>query len=135
MNSITLEAALPNLAAATAFVDAELEAAGCPMKTQMQIDVALDELFSNVARYAYAPGQGEVTVICAFDAQTRVFTLRLRDRGMPYDPLKAPEPDTTLPAEARSIGGLGIFLVRKTMDSMDYAREGDENVVTVTKKL
>ena len=135
MKTITLEAVIPNLAEVTAFVDAELEAADCPIKAQMQIDVALDELFSNVARYAYSPGTGEITVCCGFDAQTRVFVLSLRDRGVPYNPLEAAEPDTTLPAEERAIGGLGIFLVRKTMDSMDYRREGGENVVTITKKI
>ena len=135
MKELTLEAKLESIVDVTAFVDAELEALDCPMRAQTQIDVAIDELFSNIARYAYAPGTGEATVRFEYAEEERMVAITFIDRGVPYDPLAKADPDVTLSAEERSIGGLGIFLVKKTMDDMRYERSGDLNVLTIRKKI
>ncbi|MBQ4428089.1 MAG: ATP-binding protein [Oscillospiraceae bacterium] len=132
MSELTLTATTENIAAVTAFVDEELEKLDCSMKAQMQIDVAIDELFSNIAFYAYENG-GDATV--RFDYADGVVTLTFIDSGKPYDPTKKDDPDTTLSAEERQIGGLGIFLVKKTMDSLDYRYEDGKNVLTIKKTI
>jgi len=135
MKTITMKAVTGNIGAITEFVDRELEAVDCPMKAQMQIDLAIDELVANVAMYAYTPGTGDVTVSFEFDEAARTVTLTFIDGGIPYDPLQKEDPDVTLPAEKRQIGGLGIFLVRKNMDGMSYRREDGKNILQVQKRI
>ena len=132
---LKLEANLNNIPRVMAFVDKELEALKCPLKIRMKIDLAIDELIANVANYAYASGKGEVTVRFAFDETDRMVSITFIDEGVPYDPLKKRDPDVTLSAAERQIGGLGIFLVKKTMDSMEYKRENDCNILTIYKKI
>ena len=135
MKELTIKAVIENLPAVTAFLDEILEGADCSMKAQMQLDVAMDELFGNIARYAYAPGEGDATVRVSVDADARVAEVTLIDSGIPFNPLEASQPDTAASAEDRPIGGLGIFLVRKTMDDVSYVRDGDRNVLTLRKKI
>ena len=117
------------------FVEERLEEFECPMKTQTALCVAIEELFVNVARYAYGEGEGDMTLGIGFDAQSREITFRMTDKGTPFDPLKKPDPDITLSAEDREIGGLGIFITKKTMDTLTYAYENGENVLTMIKKI
>ena len=131
----TTEAKVGNIEAITEFVDQELEARECPLKEQMQIRVAIDEIVANIAQYAYTPGTGNVTVCFDFEEQERTAVLTFIDEGIPYDPMQKEDPDVSLPAEKREIGGLGIFLVRKTMDDMAYRREDGKNILTVRKKI
>ncbi|MGN0779167.1 MAG: ATP-binding protein [Aristaeellaceae bacterium] len=135
MKEITLPATAENIPRVTAFLDEQLEAVACSIKAQMQLDVAMDELFSNIAAYAYAPGTGEATVRFAFDETTRTVSVTLMDSGTPFDPLAKADPDITASAEARAIGGLGIFLVKKTMDGMEYRYENHQNILTIHKKI
>ena len=135
MKELTLTATVENISEVTAFIDAQLEEIGCPMKAQMQIDIAIDELFGNIAHYAYAPDTGEATVQFDFDESLRRICVTLIDRGVPYNPLEKDDPDVTLSAQEREIGGLGIFLVKKTMDGIDYERRQDCNVVRIYKNL
>lgn len=135
MKELTLEARLENIPRVTAFIDEALEALDCPMRAATQIDVAIDELFSNIARYAYDSGTGEATVRFEFDAPSRTASIRFIDGGAPYNPLEREDPDVTLSAEAREIGGLGIFLVKKTMDGMRYERKDGRNILTITKRI
>ena len=135
MDELTLEASVGKLNEVLAFVDARLEALDCPMKTQMQLDIAVEELFVNIASYAYAPGSGLATVRVESRSDPKRVSITFIDSGMPYDPLQTPDPDLTLPAEERRIGGLGVFMVKKSMDDMRYARSGDRNVLTITKNL
>ena len=97
--------------------------------------MAIDEIAANIAQYAYAPGSGPVTLRFAFEEETRTVTLTFLDKGMPYDPLKKEDPDVSLSAEDRPIGGLGIYLVKKTMDSVAYEYKFGRNVLTIEKKL
>ncbi len=135
MAEITIPARLENLDTVTAFVDAELEKLDCPMKTQIQIDVAVEELYVNIAHYAYAPGEGDATIEVETDPASRTVSITFRDRGVPYDPLAKPDPDVTLSADERQIGGLGIFMVKKSMDDMRYTYEDGQNILTIVKKL
>ena len=117
------------------FVEEILDGIGCPTKTKTALCVAVEEVFVNVARYAYGDNKGDVKIsIChCVDKGTVVF--RISDKGVPFDPLKKPDPDITLSAQEREIGGLGIFITKKTMDNVSYAYENGENILTMTKKL
>lgn len=131
---ITVAAAVENLGAVTAFVDRCMEELGCSMRSQVQIDVAVDELFSNIAYYAYPNGSGMATLRVEAAGPDCVL-LTFIDSGIPYDPLSRPDPDTTLSAEERKIGGLGIYMVKKSMDEISYAYEDGKNVLRIKKKL
>ena len=133
--TITMDATLDNLEKALGFVDGELEQMECPMKKQMQVDLAVEEAFVNVANYAYGSGTGPVTLTVSADGENGTFTLALSDSGVPFNPLEREDPDTTLSAEERSIGGLGIFMVKKNMDEVSYAYENGQNILTMTKVI
>ncbi len=130
---LTLEATVANLSTLLAFVDAELEALDCPMKTQMQIDVAVEEIFVNIALYAYAPETGFATMRLETASDPKCVTITFLDRGMPFNPLDREDPDVTLTAEKRDIGGLGIYMVKKSMDAVSYAYEDGQNILTIRK--
>ena len=131
----TFRAVLEDLPAVTAYVDEWLESLGCSLKAQMQIDVAVDELFSNIARYAYAPGGGEAVVRLEYYEAEQTASLTFVDGGVAFDPLQKADPDVSLSVEERKIGGLGIFLVKRTMDGIAYRREGNRNVLTIRKRI
>ena len=118
-----------------AFVMQELEQRECSMKIQTAICVAIEEVFVNVAHYAYGDGEGDMVLGIGFDEESRNITFRIMDKGVPFDPLKKPDPDITLSAEEREIGGLGIFITKKTMDTVSYAYENGENILTMIKKI
>ena len=118
-----------------AFAEEELEKAECPPKAMMQLTVAIEEVFVNVAHYAYPDEEGQVSFGIAFDSESRSITFRIADKGIAFNPLEKPDPDITLSAEEREMGGLGIFICKKTMDEIGYARENGENILTMTKKI
>ncbi len=135
MKEWTFEATIDRITWLTDQVNEALESLNCPMKAQMQIDVAIDELLANIASYAYAPNKGDVTVRFDFDEESRMASISFIDTGVPYDPLRKPDPDVTLQAQEREVGGLGIFLVKKTMDDMLYARKDGRNILTIRKRI
>lgn len=135
MKELTLEAIVENVAPVTEFVNEQLGALGCSVKTQMQIDIAIDELFSNIARYAYNPDVGPATVRVELIEEPLSVVITFIDNGVPYDPLKKEDPDTTLSADERQIGGLGIYMVKKSMDGMSYEYKDGQNILTITKNL
>jgi sigma-B regulation protein RsbU (phosphoserine phosphatase) len=132
---LVLEADVSNLEQVLAFVDEQLEAMDCPPKVQMQIDVAVEEIFVNVAHYAYAPKTGSVTIRMEPHQAPQRVDITFIDRGVPYDPLAKADPDVTLSSEERQIGGLGIFIVKKSMDDMKYEYRDGQNVLTIMKKI
>lgn len=137
MKKMTVKAGLDNLSCVLACVDEELETAGCSMKTQMQVDIAVEEMFVNIANYAYAPGEGDADV-CVETEETdggKRIRITLADQGKPYDPLMQEAPDVSLPAEKRKIGGLGIFMARKNMDDMTYEYRDGRNILTMFKRI
>ncbi len=135
MNEMTVEAIIDNIPAVTAFVDEKLEALNCPMRAETQIDVAIDELFSNIAKYAYHPETGPATVRVEVENDPLAVIITFIDNGVPYDPLSHSDPDTTLSAEDRSIGGLGIYLVKKTMDDITYEYRNGQNILRIKKEI
>ena len=135
MKELTIAATVENIGTVTAFVEAQLEALECPMKARMQISIAIDELFGNIAHYAYSPEVGEATVQVEGTEEPLSVVITFIDGGVPYDPLAAADPDTSLPAEERIPGGLGIFMVKKSMDEIIYRYEGGKNILSVRKKI
>ena len=132
MKELTIPAKTDNLSMATGFVTDTLEAMDCPVKPTFQIEVAVDELFTNIASYAYPDGDGKA-VIRIDDSEKGAITITLIDWGTPFDPLKHEDPDISLLAEDRPIGGLGIFMVRKTMDDVKYEYKDGMNILTIRK--
>ncbi len=132
---LEIEAAVENLPQVIEFVDRQLEKADCPMKTQMQIEVAVEEIFVNIASYAYAPDTGKAVVRMEFSDEPSAVTITFADQGVPYDPLKNEDPDMTLSAEEREIGGLGIWMTKKAMDDMSYEYKNGENILKLRKNL
>jgi len=132
---LTVDATVENIGTVTAFVDAQLEALDCPIKAQMQIDVAIDELFGNIAYYAYHPEVGPATVRVEAAEHPRGIIITFIDNGTPYDPLKKEDPDITLSAEDRQAGGLGIYIVKKSMDHISYEYKDGQNILQIRKNI
>ena len=135
MRELTIAATVENIETVTDFVNEQLEMLDCPMKAQMQIDIAIDELFGNIAHYAYRPEVGDATVRVEVLQDPLSVVITFIDKGVPYDPLTADEPDITLSAEDREIGGLGLFMVKKSMDEIVYRYENGSNILSIRKKL
>ena len=133
MNTLTVEAKIANLGKVLAFIESELERTDCGIKTGMQISIAVEELFVNVAHYAYSPGTGDITIGVEIFDDPGMIEITFTDTGIPYDPLGKDDPDVTLSAEDRKIGGLGIYMVKKSMDLMEYERIDGKNIVTISK--
>ena len=131
----TFDAAVDQLDEVLAFVTDQLDQLDCPPKHRIQIEVAVEELFVNIASYAYRPGTGTADVtVEAFD-NPKAVEITFRDSGVPYDPLAKQDPDISLSADDRQIGGLGIFMVKKTMDDMRYEYKDNQNVLTIRKVI
>ena len=131
MKEIVLDAKVDNLPQVLSFVDEELENAECSMKGMMQIDVAVEEIFVNVASYAYEGKEGNCKIQVDADPAKCYVTITFIDEGIPYNPLAKEDPDVTLSAEEREIGGLGIFIVKKCMDTTAYERKDDKNIFSM----
>ncbi len=129
---ITVDSKIENIEALTTFVESSLSPFEPSVKAQMQINVAIDELFSNVIHYS---GSSKMTLVLEVNQDVLTASLTFIDEGVAYDPLQKDDPDTSLSAEQREIGGLGIFLVKKTMDDVEYKRDGNKNVLKIVKKL
>ena len=135
MKELTIEAKITNIEAVTDFVNEQLETLDCPMKAQLQIDIAIDELFGNIAHYAYNPEIGKATVRVEVIEDPLAVVITFIDNGVPYDPLAKEDPDTTLSAEEREIGGLGIYMVKKSMDEITYEYKDGQNILAIKKNL
>ena len=135
MKELTIAATVENIESVTDFVNEQLEALDCPMKAQMQIDIAIDELFGNIAHYAYNPEVGSATVRVEVIEDPLAVVITFIDNGVPYDPLAKADPDTTLSAEERDIGGLGIYMVKKSMDDIAYEYKDGQNILSIKKNL
>ena len=134
MRELTVPATINNVETVTDFVNGQLEEAGCPVKTQMQLDVAIDELFSNIAHYAHDPGSGMATVQVDLEEDPPAAIVTFLDQGRPYNPLAKEDPDVSLAARDRPTGGLGIFLVKRIMDDVSYEYREGYNVLRIRKK-
>ena len=135
MKELRIEATLENLDNVLAFVDAGLEEKDCPIKVQMQLDVAVEELYVNIAHYAYAPGTGQAVIEFDYNEDTGIVKITFKDSGTPFDPTAKADPDTTLSAAERQIGGLGIYMAKKSTDEMSYEYKDNMNILSIFKKL
>jgi anti-sigma regulatory factor (Ser/Thr protein kinase) len=135
MNELTIDATVENITIVTDFVDEQLEQYNCPMKAQMQINIAIDELFGNIAHYAYDPNVGPATVKVEVIDEPMAVVITFIDSGVPYDPLAKADPDITLSAEERDFGGLGIYMVKKSMDDITYEYKEGKNILRIKKNI
>lgn len=132
---ITLPATIENVENVTNFVNEELDKLKCPPKAKAEIDIAIDELFSNIANYAYNPDIGNATVKFEVQDNPQAVIITFMDKGKPFDPLLKKDPNIKLAAEDRDIGGLGIFMVKKTMDSVEYEYKDNHNILKIKKHI
>lgn len=134
--TITVDATMENLDIVTGFIETELDKAECPMKTIMQIIVSLEEIYVNVVNYAYEDGVGtcEITFALTEDNEARRGAITIKDHGKPFNPLEKEDPDITLSVDERQIGGLGIYMVKKSMDEVTYKNISGCNILTIVKK-
>ncbi len=135
MREIIVPAAEEELTNVQEFVTSQLEAVNCPAKAMFQIELAVEEIFINIVSYAYRPEIGEATIRCEIcDDPLRVI-IEFQDHGKRFDPLAREEADTSKDALMEREGGLGIFLVRKNMDAVEYRYEDGKNILTISKNL
>ena len=132
---LTLDAVMENLDEVLGFVDSELEACDCSPRIQLPIDVAVEELFTNIASYSYTPDIGTATVRIEVIHDPLSVVITFVDHGVPYDPLKKEDPSLDTEIEDRRIGGFGIFMVKNSMDEINYEYRDGQNILTIKKKL
>ena len=135
MKELTIDAKVENVEVVTAFVKEELKLLNCSSKVLMQIEVAIDELFSNIAYYAYENSNGKATVRVEISNDPLAVIITFIDDGTPYDPLKKKDPNTLLSADERQAGGLGIYLVKKMMDEIVYEYKEGKNILSIKKHI
>ncbi|MBQ1317735.1 MAG: ATP-binding protein [Lachnospiraceae bacterium] len=134
-DEMEIEAENDNLSEVQSFVEERLSETTCPARAKMQIGLAVEEIFVNIASYAYAPGKGKALVRVEVSGTPVRVTVTFVDGGVPYDPLAKDDPDVTLSAAEREIGGLGIFLTRQVMDDVAYEYKDGKNILTLKKNL
>ena len=135
MSVLKIDAQVQKLDEVMAFIDEELEKHDTSMKVQMQIDVAVEEIFVNIAHYAYEDKNGSAQISIDFKENPTTVIISFSDQGIPFNPLDKEDPDTELSAEERQIGGLGIFIVKKSMDNVSYEYKDGCNIFTIEKVI
>ena len=135
MYELNISAAMENLDMVTDFVEGHLEEYGCPMNAQIQVALAVEEIFVNIALYAYNPNVGPATIRVEVHEEPMEVVITFMDKGKPYDPLAKEDPDITLSVEEREVGGLGIFMVKQAMDDVRYEYSDGRNILTIIKRL
>ena len=136
MREITVDTDMEQIAPVTDFLNAQLKEIGCSERVRIQLDVAADEMFGNIVRYAYGTESGPVTVQVEVEENPLRVVLTFIDQGIPFNPLTREMPDTTgLKAKERPIGGLGLFMVKKTMDDLSYEYRDGKNILTIRKNI
>jgi len=132
---ITVPAKPAALEIVNTFIQEKLQTIDCSKHIRMQLKLAVEEIFVNISSYAYHPGMGQVEVGVDIDGEPPTVTIRFLDQGRPFNPLNQPDVDISLSAQDREIGGLGILLVKKTMDQVNYAYENGKNILTIKKEI
>ena len=134
MFELEIDAKLSNLEKVLDFVNSHLSNVECPEKTRIQVDIAVEEIFVNIAHYAYNPEVGKATIRVEISEKPLTISLTFMDSGKPYDPLSRKDPDVSLSSEQRQIGGLGIYMVKKSMDEIQYSYRNGTNMLTLKKE-
>lgn len=135
MKKLSLPAERKYIPRVIEFVNRELDSLHCSRKVKAQIDIAIDEVYSNIANYGYDGLDGEVSVTLETAAEPPAVLLTFIDEGKPFNPLGREDPNVKLPARERKIGGLGIFMVKKSMDDVQYEYREGKNILTIRKTL
>jgi len=135
MKAITVPAALDQLYTLLDFLESELARCNCSANIQTQVALAAEEIFVNIAHYAYHPESGDATVKCEVSGDPPHITVQFVDGGQPYNPLAREDPDITMSVEERDIGGVGGYLVKKTMDTCFYEYKDGKNILTIQKNI
>ena len=135
MKIITVPAESAALETVNTFIQEKLESINCPKRAKMQMMLAVEEIFVNISSYAYHPEVGQAEVGVDIDGDPPTVTIRFLDQGRPFNPLEKPDADITLSAQDREIGGLGILLIKKIMDQVDYAYENGKNILIIKKEI
>lgn len=135
MQDLTLLASDDTLYTVLDAIEAHLQNSGCPEEIRTEVLISVEEIYVNIAHYAYQGKPGEATVQMEVTQNPRVCKVVLKDRGVPYNPLEKEDPDLDLSAEEREIGGLGIYMVKQYMDRMEYRYEDGYNILTMEKDI
>ena len=135
MKELTIDAKVENVEVVIAFVIEELKLLNCSSKALKQIEIAIDELFSNIAYYAYENSKGKATVRVEISNDPLAVLITFIDNGIPYNPFKKKDPNISLAADERQAGGLGIYIVKKTMDEIVYKYEEGKNILSIKKHI
>ena len=112
-----------------------LEDAETDFKLINKIEVAIDEILTNIALYAYTPNKGDIDIDYELDEENRNLTIIITDEGKEFDPLAKEDPNINLDEKDRQIGGLGIFIVKTVMDEVSYQRKDNKNILTLKRKI
>ncbi len=134
MAKTIVPARIENLENMIAFIRKGVESVGLTKKELNQVHLVCEETLLNIINYAYPDKTGDIEISYQIDTGSKEITLQFCDGGVPFNPLSVPEPDVDAPIEERDVGGLGIFLVRKIMQDVQYRRQDDKNILTLTKK-
>ena len=135
MASITVEANVDMLDDVQSFIAHEIKTLDCHDKDFMSIEVCVEEIFVNIASYAYSPGSGETIIDCDVDKNTSEVTIVFKDGGTPFNPLEKKDADISPEALLGREGGLGIFMVKKMMDFVSYEYKDGKNILLIRKKV
>jgi len=133
VEELRIDASMENVDRLISILDERLEAVDCPMKAQLQLDVAVEEIFGNICQYAYGQASGEAIVRMNITEQEANITFI--DEGAPFNPLEKEEPDVEMEAMSENVGGLGIFMVKESMDAVTYEYNDGKNHLTIVKYL
>lgn len=135
MNKLTVPAKIENLQKVMDFLGDQLDSVDYVMKARLQLELSIEEAYVNIVNYAYESEEGEVIICCNVGESPLKVTMQFIDYGKPYNPLKNEDPDISLNAEEKEIGGLGIFLIKKNVDDISYKYHDGKNILTIQKKL
>ena len=133
MKELTVNATLDALCQVQEFIESQLEMAAFPTQTITEVSIAVEEIYVNIARYAYNNEVGQATICLQIGGDPMSVSIQFSDNGIPFDPFANDDPDITLPVELRDIGGLGILIVKRSMDRVHYSYEHGKNILTITK--
>ena len=135
MNKLTVPARIENLQKVMDFLGDQLDSVDYVMKARLQLELSIEEAYVNIVNYAYGSEEGEVVICCNIGESPLKVTMQFIDYGKPYNPLENEDPDISLNAEEKGIGGLGIFLIKKNVDDIEYKYCEGKNILTIQKKL
>ena len=135
MNKLTVPAKIESLHVVMDFLSSQLDSVDHDMKARLQLELSIEEAYVNIVNYAYESDDGDVVICCNIDESPLKVTMQFIDYGVPYNPLENEDPDISLDAEEKEIGGLGIFLIKKNVDDISYEYHDGKNILTIQKIL